>query len=54
MTTDGKLVLGLVRGDDRLSESKMLGVLESDYRPATDEEIRGVFGAAADRSGLSA
>ena len=43
---DGKLVLALVRGDDRLSESKMLGVLASDYRPATDEEIRGVFGAS--------
>ncbi len=45
VTTDGTLVLGLVRGDDRLSESKMLGVLESDYRPATDEEIRDLFGA---------
>ena len=44
--TDGTLVLGLVRGDDRLAESKMLGVLESDYRPATDEEIRGAFGAS--------
>jgi prolyl-tRNA synthetase len=43
--TDGTLLLALVRGDDRLSESKMLGVLASDYRPATDEEIRGVFGA---------
>jgi len=43
---DGKLVLGLVRGDDRLSESKMLGVLASDYRPATDEQIRGAFGAS--------
>ena len=43
--TDGTLVLGLVRGDDRLSESKMLGVLESDYRPATEEEIRSTFGA---------
>jgi prolyl-tRNA synthetase len=42
---DGTLVLGLVRGDDRLSESKMLGVLGSDFRPATDEEIRGAFGA---------
>ena len=42
---DGTLVLGLVRGDDRLSESKMLGVLASDYRPATDEEIRRAFGA---------
>ena len=45
VTTDGKLVLGLVRGDDRLSEPKMVGALESDYRPATDEEIRAAFGA---------
>ena len=45
VTTAGKLVLGLVRGDDRLSEPKMVGVLESDYRPATDEEIRTAFGA---------
>jgi prolyl-tRNA synthetase len=43
--SDGTLVLGLVRGDDRLSESKMLAALESDYRPATDEEIRTAFGA---------
>jgi prolyl-tRNA synthetase len=42
---DGTLVLGLVRGDDRLSESKLLGVLESDFRPATEDEIRGAFGA---------
>ena len=45
VTTAGKLVLGLVRGDDRLSEPKMVGVLGSDYRPATDEEIRAAFGA---------
>jgi prolyl-tRNA synthetase len=45
VTTDGRLVLGLVRGDDRLSEPKLLAVLESDYRPATDEEIRAAFGA---------
>ncbi|HEU0247862.1 MAG TPA: proline--tRNA ligase [Gaiellaceae bacterium] len=45
VTTAGKLVLGLVRGDDRLSEPKMVGVLESDYRPATDAEIRTAFGA---------
>jgi prolyl-tRNA synthetase len=43
--TDGTLVLGLVRGDDRLSEAKLLSVLESDYRPATDDEIRAAFGA---------
>jgi prolyl-tRNA synthetase len=45
VTTEGELVLGLVRGDDRLSEPKLVGVLESDYRPATDEEIRSAFGA---------
>ena len=45
VTSDGTLVLGLVRGDDRLSESKMLGILGSDFRPATDEEIRATFGA---------
>jgi prolyl-tRNA synthetase len=43
--SDGTLVLGLVRGDDRLSEPKMLGVLASDFRPATDDEIRKAFGA---------
>ena len=43
--TDGTLVLGLVRGDDRLSEPKLVGVLSSDYRPATEDEIRAVFGA---------
>jgi prolyl-tRNA synthetase len=43
---DGTLVLGLVRGDDRLSEMKMAGVLGSDFRPATDEEIRSAFGAS--------
>jgi prolyl-tRNA synthetase len=43
--TDGTLVLGLVRGDDRLSEPKMLAALESDYRPATEDEIKGAFGA---------
>ncbi|HJR94807.1 MAG TPA: proline--tRNA ligase, partial [Gaiellaceae bacterium] len=42
---DGTLVLGLVRGDDRLSVPKMLAALGSDYRPATDDEIRAAFGA---------
>jgi prolyl-tRNA synthetase len=45
VTMDGTLVLGLVRGDDRLSEPKMTAALESDYRPATDDEIRAAFGA---------
>jgi prolyl-tRNA synthetase len=43
---DGTLVLGLVRGDDRLNEMKMMGVLGSDYRPASDDEIRAGFGAS--------
>jgi prolyl-tRNA synthetase len=43
---DGSLVLGLVRGDDRLSEMKMMGVLGGDFRPARDEEIRAAFGAS--------
>jgi prolyl-tRNA synthetase len=38
-------VLGLVRGDDRLSEAKLVSVLERDYRPATGEEIRAGFGS---------
>ncbi|MDQ2982786.1 MAG: proline--tRNA ligase [Actinomycetota bacterium] len=43
---DGKVVLALVRGDDRLSESKATSALGGQIRPATDEEIRGAFGAA--------
>ena len=42
---DGTLVLGLVRGDDRLEDAKMLSALGSDFRPATEEEIRAAFGA---------
>ena len=42
---DGKLVLGLVRGDDRLEDAKMVAALGSDFRPATEEEIREAFGA---------
>jgi prolyl-tRNA synthetase len=44
-TDDGRVVLALVRGDDRLSESKLLSVLGSASRPATDDEIRTAFGA---------
>jgi prolyl-tRNA synthetase len=43
---DGTLVLGLVRGDDRLNEMKMESVLGSAFRPATDGEIRAAFGAS--------
>jgi prolyl-tRNA synthetase len=42
---DGTLVLALVRGDDRLSESKLFDALPGASRPATDEEIRAAFGA---------
>ena len=42
---DGTLVLGLIRGDDRLEEAKLVTALGSDYRPATEEEIRQAFGA---------
>jgi prolyl-tRNA synthetase len=38
-------VLALIRGDDRLSEEKLVTVLGEAYRPMTDEEIRAVFGA---------
>jgi prolyl-tRNA synthetase len=45
VTSGGTLVLALVRGDDRLAEEKLLGELQSDFRPATEEEIRAAFGA---------
>jgi prolyl-tRNA synthetase len=45
VTNEGKLVLGLIRGDDQLSEEKLTTVLASGFRPATDEEIRSTFGA---------
>jgi prolyl-tRNA synthetase len=45
-TDDGGMVLALVRGDDRLSESKLLSVLKQGSRPATDDEIRAAFGAS--------
>jgi len=45
VTLDGTLVLGLIRGDDRLEEAKLASALGSDYRPATEDEIRAAFGA---------
>jgi prolyl-tRNA synthetase len=38
-------VLAVIRGDDRLAEEKLVTALGEAYRPMTDEEIRGVFGA---------
>ena len=42
---DGTLVLALIRGDDRLSETKLYDALPGASRPATDGEIRTAFGA---------
>jgi len=42
---DGTLVLALVRGDDRLSESKLFDALHGGSRPAADDEVRQAFGA---------
>jgi prolyl-tRNA synthetase len=45
VVADGRVVLGLVRGDDRLDEGKMLEALGETFRPATEDEIREAFGA---------
>ncbi|HST24870.1 MAG TPA: proline--tRNA ligase [Gaiellaceae bacterium] len=42
---DGTVVLALVRGDDRLSETKLFDALAGPSRPANDDEIRAAFGA---------
>jgi prolyl-tRNA synthetase len=46
VVADGKVVLALVRGDDRLNEMKLLQTLGEEFRPAEQEEIREVFGAS--------
>ena len=45
VVVDDRVVLALVRGDDRLSEEKLETHFEASFRPATDEEIREAFGA---------
>ncbi|MBA2460917.1 MAG: proline--tRNA ligase [Actinobacteria bacterium] len=45
VVTGDRLVLALVRGDDRLSEEKLTTVFEASFRPASEEEIRTTFGA---------
>ena len=45
VVADGKVVLALVRGDDRLDEGKLAAVLGSNIRPAEAGEIREAFGA---------
>ncbi len=42
---DGTVVLALVRGDDRLEVAKLAATLGEAVRPATEDEIRGAFGA---------
>ena len=41
---NGKLVLALVRGDDRLDEARLEAVLGTAVRPATEDEIKSGFG----------
>ncbi|HKN63588.1 MAG TPA: proline--tRNA ligase [Gaiellaceae bacterium] len=45
VVTGDRLVLALVRGDDKLSEGKLETFFEAAFRPATEEEIRAAFGA---------
>jgi prolyl-tRNA synthetase len=45
VVVDDRLVLALVRGDDRLSPEKLETLFQSAFRPATEEEIRDAFGA---------
>src|SRR5919197_1755640 len=45
VVADGRVVLALVRGDDRLNEIKLLAVLGENFRPAEEAEIREAFGA---------
>jgi prolyl-tRNA synthetase len=46
VTQDGRVVLCLVRGDDRLEEGKVAAALETSIRLATEEEIQEAFGAS--------
>jgi prolyl-tRNA synthetase len=46
VVTGERLVLALVRGDDRLSPEKLETYFEGAFRPATDDEIRAAFGAS--------
>jgi prolyl-tRNA synthetase len=45
VVTGGRVVLALVRGDDRLNEEKLTTTLGNAFRPASDDEIREAFGA---------
>jgi prolyl-tRNA synthetase len=45
VVTGDRLVLALVRGDDRLSPEKLETLFEAAFRPAIEDEIRAAFGA---------
>ena len=45
-TDDGRVVLALVRGDDRIEPAKLEAALGRPSRPSTDDEIRAAFGAS--------
>ncbi|HEX6491413.1 MAG TPA: proline--tRNA ligase [Gaiellaceae bacterium] len=43
---DGRVVLALIRGDDRLEEAKLAAALGQGVRPAQAEEVKEAFGAS--------
>jgi prolyl-tRNA synthetase len=45
VVVDGKVLIALIRGDDRLDEAKLAAVLGQFVRPAGPEEITETFGA---------
>jgi prolyl-tRNA synthetase len=45
VVSDSRVVLALVRGDDRLHEGKLAAALGHEFRPATEEEIQETFAA---------
>src|SRR5689334_22336499 len=45
VVTGDRLVLALVRGDDRLSPEKLETLFQGAFRPATEDEVRNAFGA---------
>jgi prolyl-tRNA synthetase len=45
VVADGKVVLALIRGDDRLNAAKLLVAIGNDARPAQPDEIKSAFGA---------
>jgi prolyl-tRNA synthetase len=46
VVVDGKVLIALIRGDDRLDEAKLAAVLGQFVRPAGPEEITETFGAS--------